>query len=134
MELFAGPLAFDTWPQILEDREVIHFVDNSAALSALVKGYSPVGDSIKLTCDYWLRAAKHRLNLWVDRVESKSNISDDPSRFNVEKEMERIGARYTPPNLSFLDSEAPSRQPNEWFGGLQRVKSMLVQLKAELFQ
>ena len=36
VELFAGPVALDTWSNILEDRHVIYFCDNSAALEGLL--------------------------------------------------------------------------------------------------
>lgn len=48
VEHFAGPVALDRWSDMLADREVIHFVDNSAALGALVKGYSSVEDCVKI--------------------------------------------------------------------------------------
>ena len=41
----AGPLALDTY-KMLANRYLIHFIDNSAALGALVKGYGPSKDNI----------------------------------------------------------------------------------------
>ena len=41
----ASPLAIDTY-KMLANRYLIHFIDNSAALGALVKGYGPSKDNI----------------------------------------------------------------------------------------
>ena len=132
VELFAGPLALDTFKSLLSDRYLIHFIDNSAALGALVKGYSPSEDNIKIVGDYWLRAASRKLFIYCDRVESKSNISDDPSRLNIEGVMSSIGATYWPPCLTFLEQPAPNRDPTQWFGGTERVGHLRTALFARL--
>ena len=51
MELLAGPSALDTFKEMLSNRYLIHFIDNSATLGALVKGYSPSEDNIKIVGD-----------------------------------------------------------------------------------
>ena len=132
VELFAGPLALDTFKSLLSDRYLIHFIDNSAALGALVKGYSPSEDNIKIVGDYWLRAASRKLFIYCDRVESKSNISDDPSRLNIEGVMSSIGATYWPPCLTSLEQPAPNRDPTQWFGGAERVGHLRTALFARL--
>lgn len=96
LEILAGPLALATWPSILADRQVIHFVDNNAAASGLVKGYSPTQDSSPLVGEYWLRASSARADIYIERVESKSNLSDGPSRLNFHL-MKRLQARFHPP-------------------------------------
>jgi len=128
VELFAGPLALDSFSDTMHDRFVIHFNDNSAALGALVKGYSRVHDNVRIVCDYWLRAASRKLFMYCDRVESKSNISDDPSRLNEHGTMEKMGATFVPPCLSYLNESAPQRDPTTWFGGSGRVHSILESL------
>jgi len=132
-ELFAGPLSLDTWQQRLQNRHVIHFVDNSAALAALVKGYSSKDDCIKLSSDYWLRAASGKVYIYVDRVESKSNISDEPSRLCFDKLMPELGAVYDPPVLNYLDSPAPLRDPTTWFGSSDRWRKIIADLHAGIF-
>ena len=132
VELFAGPVALDTWSAKLANRHVIHFVDNNGALVALVKGYSKVGDCIKIASDYWLRAASHRVFTYVDRVESKSNLSDGPSRFDV-KLVESLGAKFIEPNLTYLGCPAPPRNPGEWFGTPARWSQDIQKLHKQLF-
>ena len=106
LELLAGPVSLTTWGQQVLDAKLLHFVDNDAASSCLVKGYSPKTDSSELVGIYWLTAAAHRVSIYIDRVESKSNLSDGPSRFDNEL-LTRLGSLEVkpilPPNF-FLDS------------------------------
>ena len=118
LEIFAGPVASDTWGPLLQDAQVIHFVDNDSATSCLVKGYSPKEDSCKLVGDYWLRAAARRMNVYIDRVESKSNIADGPSRWDF-KLLEQLGAVFHQPKTDVLLSP-PSSNPWFWFGADQQ--------------
>ena len=117
----------------LRNRHVIHFVDNNGALGALVKGYSSVEDCIKLSSDYWLRAAARRVFLYVDRVESKSNVSDEPSRLKTNGLMHELGAVFDEPNLSYLDSPAPDRDPCRWFGNEASRAQTVASLHAEIY-
>jgi len=132
VELFAGPLALDTWASRLRNRHVIHFVDNSAALGALVKGYSKVQNCIKLASDYWLRAAAHRIYVFIDRVKSKSNISDEPSRLEFSKLMVELGASWVEPNLSLLAERAPARDPTVWFNTPEQWEQTVRKLHDEV--
>jgi hypothetical protein len=118
--LFAGPLTLDTFKEMLSNQYLVHFIFNSATLGALIKGHSPSADT-KIVDDYWLRAASQKLFIYHDRVESKSNISDDPSRLNMKGITTSIGAVYTPPCLQFLEQPAPNRDPTRGFGEPIRV-------------
>ena len=90
-----------------------HFVDNDSAVSCLVKGYSPQVDSVALVGDYWLRCASLGIGTYVDRVESKSNIADGPSRCQFSL-LSALGAQYIPPVVGKLLSW-PSNDPSSWF-------------------
>ena len=112
LELFACPLALNTWSTTLSNRQVLLFIDNDAAASALVRGYSPRQDSYALVGDFWLAASSSRLSVYIDRVESKSNPADGPSRldFNLMRQMQ---AQWVPPNpISVFD------KPFSWFVAL----------------
>ena len=82
LEILAGPAALTTWGASLRGQQVIHFVDNDSAAANLVRGYSPKVDSSALVGEYWLTAAKFGIDIYIDRVESKSNLADGPSRFD----------------------------------------------------
>ena len=71
-----GPMiALLTWPPLLADRPWIHFIDNNAAQSALIKGPSNnlTGDTI--AGETWNLIRKVRCWLWMDRVASKRTPS-----------------------------------------------------------
>lgn len=82
LEIMAGPLAMITWKSKVSDRHIIHFIDNDGAASSLVRGYSPAVDSAQLVAEYWLHSAQARAFVYIDRVESKSNLADGPSRLD----------------------------------------------------
>ena len=103
LEILAGPLALQTWSPNLRGRQIIHFVDNDAAASSLVKGYSPKADSCALAGSYWILAAKHEIESYIDRVESKSNLADGPSRVNFDL-MASLQASFTQPIVDLLGS------------------------------
>ena len=113
LELLATVLAVSTWGPLLQERYVILFVDNDSAASGLVKGYSPQLDSGAIIGQFWLSVAKLKSNLYIDRVESKSNPSDGPSRLEFSL-MHQWGARWTTPNFDLLVS--PKIHPDHWFG------------------
>ena len=111
LEILAGPIALATWERSLTRVKCIHFVDNDAASASLVKGYSPKSDSCELAGAYWLQAAKTATDIYIDRVESKSNLSDGPSRLEFHA-LHALGSVEVSPVIPpFLSSAAPSR----WF-------------------
>ena len=80
LELLATLFAANILRDTLCVGNYIHFCDNNAALSSLLKGYSP---SYKATCiigKYWERVATSNVSVWIERVRSKWNKADDPSR------------------------------------------------------
>ena len=101
LEVLAAPLSLATWSSTLSRSRVIHFVDNDAAASSLVRGYSPKVDSSLLVSNYWSLAAESAIDPYIDRVESKSNLSDGPSRLD-ETLMIQLRARKVAPNFDFL--------------------------------
>ena len=118
LELLAAPLALETWRQRLTGMPVLLFIDNDSAASNLVKGYSPKEDSSAIVGHFWLQASQQALHVYVDRVESKSNPSDGPSRFLFE-EIRAMGGSWSPPITGSLASQTASSL--QWFGApLQR--------------
>ena len=101
LEVLAAPLSLATWSSTLSHSRVIHFVDNDAAASSLVRGYSPKVDSSLLVSNYWSLAAESAIDPYIDRVESKSNLSDGPSRLD-ETLMIQLHAHKVAPNFHFL--------------------------------
>ena len=113
LELLAAVLALDTWQRRLAEASVLLFIDNDSAAANLVKGYSAKSDSAAIVGQFWLLAAHLQLSVYIDRVESKSNPSDGPSRLDFQF-MHEMGASWTDPSTGQLDR--PSVHPAIWFG------------------
>eukprot|EP00971_Amphidinium_carterae_P088077 1742286-Amphidinium_carterae.1 len=58
-------------------------------------------------------AAKQKLHIHVDRVESKSNPADDPSRWHFQH-LESTGFRFVPPSLDVF-TQRQADDPTKWF-------------------
>ena len=90
-EIAPVALALHLWRDIVADRPVVVFVDNTSAVGAIAKGYSPHRASAKLVGSIWLLCAEHNVALWVEWVPGPSNPADGPSRLRF-AEAERLGA------------------------------------------
>ena len=64
----------------MRGRRVNHFVDNTAALSALIHGYARKLDMARMVNAFHLQAAALELNVYFEFVPSLANIADLPSR------------------------------------------------------
>ena len=113
LELLAAPFAFSTWQDRVKNRSIILFIDNDSAAASLVKGYSPKIDSGAIVGEFWLLVAQLRAHVYIDRVESKSNIADGPSR-NQFDEVKSLGGLWTSPRTGTFGE--PSRSLPTWFG------------------
>ena len=113
LELLAAPFAFSTWQDRIQNRSLILFIDNDSAAASLVKGYSPKVDSGAIVGEFWLLAAQLRVHVCIDRVESKSNLADGPSR-NQFDEIKGLGGSWTSPRTGAF-GEPISSLPS-WFG------------------
>ena len=74
--LLAKELFGATW----KGRRVLSFIDNDAARHALVKGKSANAASDRILHQFWEFAAEHEMMIWIERVPTKSNPADGPSR------------------------------------------------------
>ena len=107
LEILAAPFAFSTWKERLANRSVLLFIDNDAAAASLVKGYSPKGDSAQIVGEFWILVAMLRSHVYIDRVESKSNIADGPSRndYSLVKSLKGI---WSSPKLGTFETPSHS--------------------------
>ena len=84
LEIMAALMVYITLdsydPDMVRDRDIIHFVDNTSAIMGLYKGYSPSPDSCRLIQIFHLLMARMNFRVWWEWVASKANISDLPSR------------------------------------------------------
>lgn len=92
-EIAAIKIAICTFAPELAGRKVVLYSDNVGAEKATAKGSARAFDHNDLVHSIWSFALHHKVRLWVERVPSKYNISDSPSRFQY-KIMEDIGAEW----------------------------------------
>lgn len=63
----------------LRGRHVIHYIDNTSAVAALVKGYSRAPDSARMLHAFTARRLALGTDIWFQWVASAANIADWPS-------------------------------------------------------
>jgi len=96
LELLATLFGLKLLPHIVHSRQIIIFIDNDSAASNLVRGYSKISDSSAIVGEFWLTAAKLNADIYCDRVSSKSNLADPPSRLESSL-LESLGAIWVEP-------------------------------------
>ena len=67
-------------PDMLQDRQVMMWIDNLSAKYGLQKGYSKVADSGRIVNAFGVKRAALRCDIWFEYVPSEQNIADLPSR------------------------------------------------------
>ena len=98
VEASAGIVVFDTWSDLLADADVIHFIDSNTSLNGLVNGWSRKSDTCHLVGLYWKCVSQLKAFVWVERVESESNIADGPTKDRYDT-LESLGAVEVQPVL-----------------------------------
>ena len=58
----------------------LFFLDNDAALSALIRGYADDETARTLITIFWRQCRVFKITPWLERVRSCDNIADGPSR------------------------------------------------------
>ena len=79
-ELLAGPLAMLLHEQAMKGRYVTWYVDNTSAVSALIKTCSPTADNSPMALVSGLMAARAQMRIWYEWVPTHQNESDGLSR------------------------------------------------------
>ena len=95
-----GPLLLlCTYPEILRGSAWVHYIDNTAAQHALVRGSSSISSGDHVVGATWEAAAK--LDCWpyFDRVHTKSNPIDGVSRGDFTGPWERVEDATVPLQL-----------------------------------
>ena len=98
-EAFAVLLARISFRHLVARRRVIFFVDNEGARNSLIKGVSPVLALLQIIQLFHASSEDDQCLPWVERVPSKSNIADLPSRGQTQKALELICGQPWPTKL-----------------------------------
>jgi hypothetical protein len=80
LELLAAVCAYLTFAAQLRGRHVTHWIDNTGALAALIKGYARAADLAKIVHAFAATNLALQCWCWFEYVRSAANISDGPSR------------------------------------------------------
>ena len=90
LEMLATVILLHHFRHDLANKRVIGMIDSESALGGLVKGYSKFADVSDLVTEFWGIAADHGISVYLDRVSTDMNISDEISRgvFRIAEECE----------------------------------------------
>lgn len=95
IEILAGIVPYLSLPGALADVDVIHWIDNTSALAALMKGYSGVTDSARLVHIFHAWNFSAHARVWWEYVPTKANPSDLPSRQDLSQEVWEVAPGVT---------------------------------------
>ena len=98
LELMAIVVALSTFGADLAGKTVRVFTDNAGGEGALQKGSAKSWDRNLQVHSFWLTAARLLAALWVERVPTKENIADLPSRQD-ERLLGELGAAWRAPRV-----------------------------------
>ena len=96
LELLAPILALGTWPETFCNVLWTAWIDNQGVLHNLLKGGSLAEDANVLIGRMWMHLASCDSDLFVERVESKSNVADGPTRHDF-SDVTRLQASFSKP-------------------------------------
>ena len=113
-EIAAAVAVYSSLPGLFRDRQVIHWIDNTSAISCLLHGYSGKPDSARLVNAFHLYVAGLRSNIHFEYVESKANVADLPSRSEFEFLLNTL--RSSPVKFDIFDAAT-------WSGPLREFLS-----------
>ena len=95
------PSLAHAFPSSISRRRVVHWIDNTSAISCLLNGYSGKPDSALLVNAFHLFNARDnvRAHVHFEYVESAANVADLPSRLDLRYVRDVLCARFVPPTL-----------------------------------
>ena len=107
-----------TYPERLASRRVLHFVDNTVSLSAMVNGYVGKEDLSTMVSAYHLMSTALQSRPYLDYVPSKANIADLPSRgeYLIPR---MLGARIRPDAMKVASHQQLSGPLSRWYDDLR---------------
>ena len=94
IELFAVVLVRWEFQKELSNKRVLLFVDNNSARGGILKGRSSSPTMDDLLKAFYAAESSYPSFWWVERVPSKSNPADEPSRSLGRKAAESWGAAF----------------------------------------
>ena len=100
LELLGAALGLSSFRKQLLGRSVVLHCDNSGAEVSARRGTPRAWDHAQLVHSQLLFALRHRMSLFIKRVDTTENIADIPSREDSRQFMWNIGAKFITPMLA----------------------------------
>ena len=99
-------MALETLAGFLQDADLLHFVDNTSALSGFIGGSASSEDSAAIFAIFHVQLMRLNIRYWAEHVESKANVADGPSRIGEDCPVAKLlRCRFLPVAFpSFFDS------------------------------
>ena len=126
VELVGALVPYLSLPGLLRGRKVLHWIDNSSAVAAAVKGYSKAVDSARIVHALHATMAGLGIRAWFEYVRTDANVSDKPSREDLSEMRYALGEEVSAAVRASLVSEPVpcilpdvsdwSRLAAEWIG------------------
>ena len=116
LELLAAVAVYYSLPE-LAGRRVLHWIDNTAAMFGMAKGYSSRPDSARIIHSFYALVAHSRTDVWFEYVRTDANIADLPSRGQYDylvSELRSEGVVTRVPPLSFWSSPEEAARAAGW--------------------
>ena len=87
VEILAAILPYVSAPELFRGKRVLHWIDNTAALSAMMRGYSRSPDYARLVHAFHAFNVGLGARVYFEYVRSKGNVADEPSRIDLTHEV-----------------------------------------------
>ena len=117
LELLSIVLGVSTFTDKLRNKNVRVWSDNTGSECVLRKGSSKKATSNLAVHGLWLFTALGNIGMWIDRVPTKANIADLPSREEYDFLENTLRASWWPPRIA-----APFYEPEQWRSMAQHLK------------
>ena len=104
LEVLAIAVGLSTFAHLLQNKKVVVFSDNTGAESATQKGRTKSWDHCLLVHEIWTHALCNHSHIWVERVPTKDNLADLPSREQYDL-VKKLGAVWLEPKVASLYHE-----------------------------
>ena len=84
-DFFALPCALVTWKEILTGFNFVLHTDNDSVRDCFISYHTTSENAVRLLDACLAVETQMGCNAWITRVPTESNVSEDPSRLQVEK-------------------------------------------------
>lgn len=125
LELLYAVAPYYTLPHVFADRDVIHFIDNTSACWALVKGYSRAIDSGMIVSAFHASMVSVKARVFFEYVDTKANPADLPSRGAMTELVGELSSAGIGGNIVTVEYVLPKTQSwwssaGHWISGMSR--------------